>query len=309
MKPRVVMLLSENWTMSDPRNLRDLVRQAREAEDAGIDAVMMSEHIALGPSAEANGPMANPRDYAMPGNQSPFTPWPSSLIMLAAMAAVTTRLRLFAVAVIPPLRHPLHLAKELATLDLLSEGRLVALPTVSWHRDEYAALGVPFEERGRRLDEHLDAWRRLWAPSPASFRGKYYGFDDVYCEPKPFRVGGPHLHFGSDYLHDHVLERLVRYGTGWNPLGAPTAAEVDRLHAALRTAGRDPSEIELVGGTRGEFPVDGGPADLGRALEPVPEKLAAGFTTICIKPSQFIDDPHQFGPFCRDVARRFAQMV
>src|SRR5690349_22293961 len=102
---------------------------------------MISEHIVLGPSAGANGVMANPREYALPGNQDPATPWPSSLPLLSAIAAVTSRIRLVAGAVLAPLRHPLILAKELATVDLLSEGRLVVLPSVSWSRDEYTALG------------------------------------------------------------------------------------------------------------------------------------------------------------------------
>ena len=130
------------------------------AEDAGFDAVMVSEHVVLGPDAEADGLPSNPRDYALPGNQDPAMPWPSSLVLLSAVAAATTRLRLVAGAIIPPLRHPLLLAKDLATLDLLSEGRLVVQPTVSWHRAEYDALGVPFGSRGALLDEHLAAWER-----------------------------------------------------------------------------------------------------------------------------------------------------
>ncbi|KOG86988.1 F420-dependent oxidoreductase family protein, partial [Streptomyces varsoviensis] len=89
-------------------------------------------------------------------------------------------------AVLAPLRHPLLLAKELATLDLLSKGRLVVLPTVSWSEDEYAALQVPFARRGRLLDEHLAAWQRLWEPGPASFEGEHYRFHDVWLEPKPY---------------------------------------------------------------------------------------------------------------------------
>ena len=95
---------------------------------------MVSEHIVLGPNAGKHGVMANPRDYAEPGNQDPHTPWPSSLLLLAAIAAVTTRLRLFAAAIIPPLRHPLQLAKDLATLDLLcavSVAGIVASTTVA----------------------------------------------------------------------------------------------------------------------------------------------------------------------------------
>ena len=120
------------------------------------------------------------------GNQDPATPWPAPLLLLAAIAAVTSRLRLVAGALIAPLRHPLLCAKELATLDLLSRGRLVVLPTVSWHRDEYAALGVRFDRRGDLLDEHLAVWRRVWSGSPASFAGRYYRFRDVFVEPQPW---------------------------------------------------------------------------------------------------------------------------
>src|SRR5689334_23239832 len=142
--PRMCLILSENWTMTTGRDLATLVRWAREAEDAGFDSVMISEHIALGPAAGAAGLMANPREYALPGNQDPATPWPSSLVLLSAIAAATTRIRLVAGALISPLRHPLTTAKDLATLDRLSGGRLVVQPTVSWHRDEYDALGVSF---------------------------------------------------------------------------------------------------------------------------------------------------------------------
>ena len=136
--PRMVCVLTENWTMTDPRDLRGIVRMAQEAEDAGFDMVMVSDHVLLGGSAGSQGRMANPRDYAMPGNQDPFTAWPSNIVLLSAIAAATSRIRLGAIALIAPLRHPLVLAHDLAALDLLSEGRLVIQPTVSWHRDARA---------------------------------------------------------------------------------------------------------------------------------------------------------------------------
>src|SRR5690349_3679147 len=222
---RLIVVLSEMWTMTSPRDLRALVRMAAEAEDAGADAVMLSEHIVLGASSGANGLMPNPREYALPGNQDPAMPWPSSLVLLAGMAAATTRLRLAASSIIVPLRHPLLLAKELATLDLLAEGRLVVQPTVSWHRDEYAALDVPFHRRGELLDEHLAAWRALWRDTPASFAGQHYRFEDVSFEPKPFRPEGPRLWFGGEALHLRLLRRLVEYGHGFNPLGQPSDAD------------------------------------------------------------------------------------
>ena len=290
--------------MTSARDLPVLVRWAREAEDAGFDSVMISEHIVLGPSAAANGPMANPREYALPGNQDPATPWPSSLVLLSAIAAVTGRIRLVAGAVIAPLRHPLLLARELGSLDLLSAGRLVVLPTVSWLAEEYAALGVPFGRRGDLLDEHLAAWTVLWRDTPASFSGKHYSFRDVYFEPKAYRPGGPVLWLGGAGLHRRMLARIVAYGDGFNPLGRPAPAELAALMAAMRAAGRDPASLELVGGTRAVFDGPDSVADLRQALAVIGPQAAAGFTTFCIKPSQFTDDPADVGRLCREIIRR-----
>jgi probable F420-dependent oxidoreductase len=303
------LILSENWTMTSPRDLRALVRFAVEAESAGLDAVMLSEHVVLGPDAASDGLPTNPRDYALPGNQDPATPWPSSLVLLSAVAAATSRLRLVAGAIIPPLRHPLLMAKDLATLDLLSEGRLVVQPTVSWHRDEYEALGVPFGSRGALLDEHLAAWDVLWRDTPASFEGAHYRFHDVFLEPKPFRSGGPTLWFGGSSLHDRLLRRIVTYGHGFDPLGRPTPDDLARLRTAMAAAGRSVEELEMVGGTRGAFPDASGVADLEQALASIPEQIGNGFTSICIKPSQFIDDPSKIGAFCREVVERVSALV
>jgi probable F420-dependent oxidoreductase len=304
----MILILSENWTLTPPRDLRSLVRFAVEAEDAGFDAVMVSEHVALGPGADEDGLPDNPRDYALPGNQDPATPWPDSLVLLSAIAGATRRLRLVAGAIIPPLRHPVLLAKQLATLDLLSGGRLVIQPTVSWHRPEYEALGVAFEERGALLDEHLAAWDLLWRSTPASFEGRHYRFHDVYLEPKPSRPEGPTMWFGGSTLHPRLLRRIVAYGGGFDPLGAPTEDDLDRLRGAMADAGRGMEELELVGGTRGAFPDATSTADLGAALASIPHQIARGFTSICIKPSQFIDDPSLIGAFCREVVERVAGM-
>lgn len=292
--------------MTPPRDLRGLVRIAQEAEEAGVDGVMLSEHIVLGPGAGAKGLPENPRDYAAPGNQDPATPWPDSLALMSAIAAVTTRLRLIGAAIIAPLRHPLLLAHQLATLDLLCEGRLVIQPTVSWHRQEYEALDVAFERRGELLDEHLAAWRTLWQSTPASFAGRHYRFHDVYLEPKPYRPQGPRLWFGGSTLGPWVVRRVVEYGDGFHPFGQPTEAELRPLAQALAAAGRDIKELEMVGGIRGRFPDVVGVADLAQAARAIPEQLQAGYTTICFKPSQFTDDPTQVGRLCRQLVSTFA---
>jgi len=297
----MVSVLTENWTMVDPRNIRDLVRMAQEAEDAGFDMVMVSDHVLLGPSAGSGGRMANPRDYAMPGNQDPATAWPSSMVLLSAIAAATSRIRIGAIALIAPLRHPLALAKDLATLDLLSEGRLVIQPTVSWHADEYAALGVPFDKRGSILDEHLEIWRRVWRDSPVSFSGDFFSFKDVYVEPKPSRPEGPRMWFGGERLHPRLLQRLLDYGSGFHPLGRPRTEDVQVLQEGLAARGRSLRDLEMVGGTRVEFPDDHSCAPLQPALAGIPEQQALGFTTFCIKPSIFIDDRAEHAAFCRQV--------
>ena len=220
---------------------------------------------------------------------------------MSAIAAATTRLRLIAAAIIAPLRHPILLAHQLATLDLLCEGRLVVQPTVSWHREEYEALGVPFERRGELLDEHLAAWRALWGSTPASFAGRHYRFADVYLEPKPFRPEGVRLWFGGMSVGPWIVRRLVQYGHGFHPFGQPTVEERRPLVEAMAAAGRDMSELEVVGGIRGRFASPGGVADLAEAAEAIPAQLADGYTTICFKPSQYTDDPAEVGRLCRQL--------
>jgi len=309
MKPKLVSVLTENWTMADPRDIRGIVRMAQEAEDAGFDMIMISDHVLLGPSAGSEGRMENPRDYAMPGNQDPATEWPSSIVMLSAIAAATTRIRVGGIALIAPLRHPLALAKDLATLDLLAEGRLVIQPTVSWHKDEYDALGVPFSKRGKILDEDLEIWSRVWAESPASFHGEFFDFTDVYLGPKPRTPKGPAMWFGGESLTDPVLSRLVKYGSGYHPLGRPKAEDVAKLRAGLEAAGRSIDEIEMVGGTRVEFPDAHSVAPLPEALEGIPAQLEMGFSTFCIKPSIFIDERDKHAEFCREVVRRVDELT
>jgi alkanesulfonate monooxygenase SsuD/methylene tetrahydromethanopterin reductase-like flavin-dependent oxidoreductase (luciferase family) len=182
------------------------------------------------------------------------------------------------------------------------------LPTVSWHRDEYDALGVPFGSRGDLLDEHLGAWEVLWRDTPASFEGAHYRFSDVWFEPKAYRPGGPVLWFGGSSVHERLLRRLVRYGDGFNPLGSPSDGELARLRAALVDAGRAPDALELVGGIRGTFPDAKSVADLPRALEAIPAQLERGYTSICFKPSQFTDELDAVGPLCRELVRRVERL-
>ena len=110
-------------------------------------------------------------------------------------------------------------------------------------------------------------------------------------------------------MHDALLRRLVRYGSGFNPLGSPTDDDLDLLRRGMTDAGRDVAELEMVGGTRGRFTDARGVADLDAALASIPAQLERGFTTICIKPSQFVDEADDLGVFCRNVVERVGAMT
>jgi probable F420-dependent oxidoreductase len=300
------MVLTENWTITSPRDLRGLVRLAQVAEDEGIDTVMLSEHIVLGASAGADGRPYNPKDYAAPGNQDPATPWPDSIVLMSAIASATHRLRIAGAAIIAPLRHPLLLAHQLAALDLLSEGRLVVQPTVSWHEEEYDALGVPFHHRGALLDEHLAAWMAVWRQSPASFSGQYYEFGDVWLEPKPYRPEGPRLWFGGMRMSPPLLRRLVAHGHGFHPFGPASDEDFAAIREALTAAGRDISELEVIGGIRPRFTSADGPADIDEAAATIPEQLERGYTSICFNPSQYVKDVAEIPSVCRKLVGRLS---
>ncbi len=306
---RALLILTENHTLVDPRDLDGLISLAVVAEDAGFDAVMLSEHVALGPSAGALGRPSNPRMYAAPGNQDPAMAWPSTTVLAGAIARATSTIRIVLGAVIAPLRHPVLLAKDLATIDLLSEGRLVVQPTVSWHRDEYGALGVDFGRRGAILDEHLAAMAALWSGSPAEFHGEFYDFTDVYSEPKAWRPGGPRMWFGGQHMHPALLRRIVRYGHGFHPFGTPTDDDLAQLRTTWSDAGRSWADLEMIGGTRARFAGTDDVADLGDSMVDFPAQIAAGYTTFCMKPSQHTDAVAEVPRLCGQMVDHLAALA
>jgi alkanesulfonate monooxygenase SsuD/methylene tetrahydromethanopterin reductase-like flavin-dependent oxidoreductase (luciferase family) len=304
-KPKILLILSENWTLTHGQDLSSLIDWAAMAEQAGIWGLMLSEHLCLGPEAGSRGREANERAYMAPGNQDPATPWPSSMLLAAAIASRTTAIQVVLSSIIAPLRHPVALAKDLATLDCLLKGRLIVQPTVSWHRDEYDCLGVDFAQRGRMLDEHLDAWKLLWADSPATFAGSFYRFKDCYCEPKPLRLGGPLLWFGGESLHAPLLRRIAKHGAGFHPFGAPSVQDLQALRRALASAGKDYASFPKIGGIRAAFTGDDRPARLADSMGSIPPQMANGFDTFCVKPNQFIDDAAQLREFLGNLVEAF----
>ena len=310
-EPQLGLVLHETWTMTEPHDLRHLVELARIAEQAGVGSVLVGEHPAMGPNSCVNGPPLNPRDWLAAGNQPSDYPHPANLPLLSAMAAVTSRVRLFAAGLLSVLRPPLLVAKEIATLDLIARGRLVVVPIVSWQREEYEGMGVDFSSRGAMLDEQFEIWQRLWTEgSPVSFEGDFYRFSDMYVEPAPYRPGGVELWTGGRSYAPWVLRRTARFASGIFTVQPPSVEDIRALGDAMLAAGRDPSDLELGAVLPIKPFVDAtGLLDLDETLARAPEFIERGITTLFIKPSMFIDDVDDFEQFCRDAVRKLHSAV
>jgi probable F420-dependent oxidoreductase len=309
-KPRLTVLLSELDTLVKPEEERLIFEFAKQAEDAGYYGINIIDHIVMGPSSAANGIPENPRAFRWVGNQAPDQHMPSQIVVMSAIAAVTSRIRLMATATLTPLRHPLLNAKQWATLDLISGGRVTITPIGGWQKEEYEAMGIPFEERGRRLDEQLEIMRLVWRETPASYEGEFYGFKDIYVMPKPVQPGGPEIIIGGDRLSKKVVQRIVRYGSGYTLTSAPDAEGLALLSDEMEKAGRKLSELKTSGLVFPLFTDPDKAADLARSIEAsVPPLIENGIHSITIKPSQFIDDPSEMPGFLKEFDRRIEALI
>jgi probable F420-dependent oxidoreductase len=247
---------------------------ARAADTAGVDRLLLAEHVVMG---------ADVARY--PFGEFPFgpaEPWLEPLTALAAIGAVTGRARLSTKILIAPLRPPAVLAKSLATLDVLTGGRVEVGVGPGWQRAEYDASGVDWATRGPRLTDTIAACRALWASSPASFTSSTCSFSDVWCEPRPVQPDGIPVWFAGG-LHARNLDRITRLGDGWipPPYGAPAdlVAPVRQLRSAWEAAGRDPERLQVQGDP---LPVlDGrGRPDIPATVQTAHAWLDAGATTV-----------------------------
>ncbi len=230
-------------SLYDSHNLPRLLDFARTAEQLGADDVAMSEHVVMAHRPDKYGPTSAPHHFD--------EPWPEPLTTLAALAAVTQRIRLISTIVIAPLRPPVLLAKQAATVHALSHGRFVMGVSTSWHEEEYAALGVPFHERGARLDDLIGACRALWSSTPASFSSRSISFEDLICVPRPDTADDIPIWYGSAYSA-RMVRRVAQSGSGWMPFVGPEPKPLEmmargtaQLREAMLAAGRDPSRLEI----------------------------------------------------------------
>jgi probable F420-dependent oxidoreductase len=144
------------------------------------------------------------------------------------------------------MRNPIEVAKEVAGADVLSGGRLLFGVGVGWCREEFDVLKMPFHERGRRTDEHLQICKALWTQEPATFQGRYYRFKDVHFGPKPAQRPHPPILIAGH--SPAALRRAARYGDGWHPFALTVEAfkaVLPQFHAAVEEAGRRPEDLEI----------------------------------------------------------------
>ena len=233
------------------------VEMARAAEAAGFESLWTVEHTVVPASYESTYPYD--RSGRMPGSDD--APIPDPLVWLAYLASATSTINLATGILIQPQRNPVVLAKEVATLDHLSGGRVQLGVGVGWLEEEFDAIGIPFAERGRRTDDGIAAMRALWSQDQATYEGEFTSFTDCICRPRP--VGGSvPVHIGGHT--DVAARRAGRIGDGFFPASGSHDALAGLFDLVRRTAeesDRDPAAIEFTCGGNGVF----GPGALDEA--------------------------------------------
>ncbi|MBV8774549.1 MAG: TIGR03619 family F420-dependent LLM class oxidoreductase [Deltaproteobacteria bacterium] len=218
-----------------------LAHLAQTAEQCGFDSLWTVEHVVI--PQDYKSPYPYSKSGKIPGGED--VPIPDPLLPLSFAAALTKTIRLATGVVILPQRHPLYLAKEIATLDLLSGGRVILGVGSGWLKEEFDALGLDFHTRGARTDEAITAMRACWREDPSNFHGKHFNFGPLRSFPKPPRGKVP-VHIGGHSIA--AARRAGRLGDGF----FPAIGEVQKLQdlfgtmrTAAQQAGRNPDQIEL----------------------------------------------------------------
>lgn len=238
---------SGQTSITSPGFLRDY---ARHAEGLGFDSIWFPDHVVLPSKYESRYPYQTYEDESFKRYPFDETAFPEPFTALAYVAGATERLKLRTGILILPERNPVLFAKQLATLDAISGGRLELGIGIGWLREEFEALGIPWRNRGKRTDECIEAMRALWRDDVASYHGETVSFDGIRCTPKPTRPEGVPLIIGGHSAA--AARRAGRYGQGFMPLGFHQESDgwefIEPMREAAREAGRNPDDIELCAG-------------------------------------------------------------
>ena len=229
---------------AEPDALETLVARG---EALGFHSTVIADHVVFPVSIASKYPYTI--SGAFPGGGDAL----EQLTLMSFVAAKSNQLRLITSVMIVPHRNPVLTAKMLATIDVLSRGRLTVGVGVGWLREEFAALGAAsFERRGAVSDEYLRIFKTLWTQNPASFEGEFYRFAELKCLPQPVQKPHPPIWIGG---HSRAaLRRVARHGDGWHPVGANPAAMLapaefktllDELYRLTEAEGRDPGALTI----------------------------------------------------------------
>jgi probable F420-dependent oxidoreductase len=284
------------------QDLRLVLDVARAIDAAGIDGIRVAEHSAM--SADTSRYVWSAYPLA------PNAPWFEPMTQIAAMAAVTERVIFHTGVLIAALRPAVVLAKQAATLDILSGGRFILGVGTGWQPEELEAGGVPYAERGSRMTETIAACRALWRDSPASFDGRHIKFTDLYCEPRPASRGGVPVWFAGP-LNERQLARIVELGDGWMPIMGSSpdsiATDRERLRGAFASAGRDPDSIAVSDFAQVVRDADGR-AQLAETLEASRARAEHGVTMVALSLAGFSSDLAEYPRLVGAVARRWERL-
>jgi probable F420-dependent oxidoreductase len=260
--------------MSDPDSLRSL---AQRSEDLGFDSIWVSDHIILPRQVDSFYPYAADGVATFKPDESYYEP----LAALNFLAGCTQRVRLGTHVLILPYRNPVLTAKILATLDVLSGGRVILGTGVGWMEEEFLALGLDtFHQRGAVTDEYIELYKELWTKDEPVFNGKFYQISGSGFQPKPIQIPHPPIWIGGHT--GPAIRRAAKYGDGWMPIGLrpPAILEPEELAekiARLRTltveAGREENAVDVTFSTDVIFDNSAGPSR--RMVTGRPEQIAA----------------------------------
>ena len=226
-------------------NAAGIVEVAQAAERLDFDAVWVFDHLFTPVDLGSKYPYTMSGDYALTADDPFFDP----LAVFGVIAGATERIKMGTAVLIPAYRHPIVLGKVIASIENFAPGRIVLGIGAGWMREEFDAVGVPYEKRGARLEEYAIALRAIWSGEPTSFSGRFYSWTEAGLLPAPTQPIP--LIFGGH--GDRALERAARVGDGWAAVTAPgqgtglegIASRISFLRSQLEKVGRDPAEFHL----------------------------------------------------------------
>lgn len=228
-------------------NREGITAFAKLAEEHGFDSLWVSDHVIVPRGLDSRYPYR--RDGAFP--VQPEVPMLEPIATLLFAAAVTERVKLGTTVLVIPMRNPIVTAKQLASLDVLSNGRLILGVGAGWMEEEFEMLGVPFKRRGARLDEYIQLFKALWTEENPSFHGKFWQIEEVGFAPKPIQRPHPPIWVGGHSAP--ALRRAGRMADGWHAVGIEPDTLREQFQEVQRhaqEAGRDPASVSLSVRTR-----------------------------------------------------------